>query len=426
MMDVTAPWHLLTRIAFRFGFVYVGLFCLLFAQIVFVYAGVFTGLLPPGAVIWQLTQIAPVLTWVGRHVFGIEAVLHLDSHSGDQTVVWLMLFVLVVLAAVATLLWSVLDRRRQDYTRLYAWFLLFVRLTLGGQMLFYAIAKVIPTQMPAPPLTALLRPFGELSPASVLWLQVGSSMPYEIALGTVELVAGLLLFYTRTATLGALLCAMSMAQVFLLNMSFDVPVKILSFHLLLLSLVLLAPQLGRLADVLIRQRTAQPATQPPLFTGARANRMATVVVALLGVWVLAGCLVEGVAGWREYGGGRPKPELYGIWEVSRFADGTTELPPLTTDESRWQRVVVDAPGVITYQLMDGELVDEPATIDGGVISVPDLPASLHYTRQGQDRLQLQGQLAGRPVSMTLHRVDPKSFELRKRGFHWVQDYPHFA
>ena len=426
MMNVTATWHLLTRIAFRFGFVYVGLFCLLFAQIVFVYAGVFTRLLPPDAVIWQLTQIAPVLTWVGRHVFGIEAVLHLDSHSGDQTVVWLMLFVLVVIAAVATLIWSVLDRRRQDYTRLYAWFLLFVRLTLGGQMLFYAINKVIPIQMPAPPLTALLRPFGELSPASVLWLQVGSSMPYEIVLGTVELVAGLLLFYTRTATLGALLCAMSMAQVFLLNMSFDVPVKILSFHLLLLSLVLLAPQVGRLADVLIRQRTAQPATQPPLFTGARANRAATAVVALLGVWVLAGCLVEGVAGWSEYGGGRPKPELYGIWEVTRFADGATELPPLTTDVSRWQRLVVDEPGVITYQLMDGELIDEPATIEGEVISVPELSASLRYTRPAPDRLQLQGQLAGRPVSMTLHRVDPKSFELHNRGFHWVQDYPHFA
>jgi hypothetical protein len=49
-----------------------------------------------------------------------------------------------------------------------------------------------------------------------------------------------------------------MAQVFMLNMSFDVPVKILSFHLLLMSLVLLAPQIRRLANVLVLERPSEP------------------------------------------------------------------------------------------------------------------------------------------------------------------------
>jgi hypothetical protein len=69
-------------------------------------------------------------------------------------------------------------------------------------MLWYGVAKVIPTQMAAPPLTALLQPFGDLSPASLLWLQVGSSHPYEIMLGAAEVLGGLLLFLPRTATLG--------------------------------------------------------------------------------------------------------------------------------------------------------------------------------------------------------------------------------
>lgn len=425
---VAAPWHPATRVAFRFCVVYVGLFCLTFAQIVFVYAGILTRWLPPDAVIWQMTRIAPVLTWVGRHVFGVDAVLHLDSNSGDQAVIWIMVFTYAVLAAVATLIWSVLDRRRREYTRLHAWFLVFVRLSLAGQMLFYGIAKVIPTQMPPPPLAALLRPFGDLSPASVLWLQVGSSQPYEIALGAVEVVAGLLLFVGRTATLGALLSAMSMAQVFLLNMSYDVPVKILSLHLLLLSLILLAPQARRLADVLVRQRPSEPTTQPPLFADARSDRIASAVVALLGVWVLLGCLAEGVTAWRDYGGGREKPELYGIWEVGRFTAGGAELPPLTTDATRWQRVVFDDVGVLTYQRMDGTLVDEPVTWDRDrhTITLPARQETLRYARSGPDRLRLDGMLDGRQVSMSLERRDPDSFELRSRGFHWIQDYPHFA
>ncbi|GAT12064.1 hypothetical protein [Mycolicibacterium novocastrense] len=142
-----------------------------------------------------------------------------------------------------------LDRRRASYPRLSAWFFVFLRMFLGAQMLLYGFAKVIPIQMPAPPLSALLRPYGDFSPVSVLWLQVGSSYPYEILLGSAEVLAGTLLFVPRTATLGALLSLLGMGQVFVLNMTFDVPVKILSFHLVLMSLVLLAPQVRELANV---------------------------------------------------------------------------------------------------------------------------------------------------------------------------------
>ena len=72
--------------------------------------------------------------------------------------------------------------------------MVFLRLCVGGPLLYFGAVKVIPVQMPAPPLTALLRPYGQLRPNWVLWLQVGSSYPYEIALGAVEVVAGVLLF----------------------------------------------------------------------------------------------------------------------------------------------------------------------------------------------------------------------------------------
>jgi hypothetical protein len=179
--------------------------------------------------------------------------------------------------------------------------------------------------MPAPPLTALLTPFGDLGPASVLWLQVGSSHPYEMMLGAAEVLGGLLLFWPRTTRLGALVSLLSMVQVFMLNMSFDVPVKILSFHLLLISLVLLAPQIRRLANVLVLERPSEPASQPRMFSTSRANRIAALTQALLGIWVLIGCVQVGWQAWHKYG----KP-----------------VPPLTTDENRWQRLVFDGPKMV--------------------------------------------------------------------------------
>jgi hypothetical protein len=420
-----APWHPGLRVAFRFCFIYFGLFCLWFAQITFVFTGVVGRWLPDEAIMWQMVALEPVTSWVGRHVLRVDALLQRDSGSGDQAAIWVGVFCVLVVAAIATVVWSVVDRRRTEYARLSAWFLVFIRLCLGGQMLWYGVAKVIPTQMPTPPLAALLKPFGDLSPASLLWLQVGSSHPYEIMLGTVEVLGGLLLFLPRTATLGALVSLLSMGQVFMLNMSFDVPVKILSFHLLLMSLMLLAPQIRRLANVLVLERPSEPASQPRLFASPRANRIAALVQVLLGIWVLIGCVQVGWQAWHEYGGGRAKPELYGIWTVTGFTVDGKPLPPLTTDETRWQRLVFDEPEMVTYQRMDGELVPSPAEVDAGTITLTELDAAFTYDRSASDHLRLAGRLDGRPVTMSLQRVDPNSFTLRSRGFNWVQDYPYF-
>lgn len=65
----------------------------------------FTGIvgqwLPDRAVIWQMTLIDPIRGWVGRHVFGIHAVLHHDSGSGDQAAICVMVFCGLVVAAAA-------------------------------------------------------------------------------------------------------------------------------------------------------------------------------------------------------------------------------------------------------------------------------------------------------------------------------------
>jgi hypothetical protein len=250
---------------------------------------------------------------------------------------------------------------------------------------------------PAPPLTVLLRPYGQLRPNWVLWLQVGSSYPYEIALGAVEVAAEVLLFVPRTATLGAVLGLASMAQVFLLNMTFGVSVKILSFQLLGLAVVLLAPHARRLANVFILQRPSPPATQPALFTNCRANKAAAAVQVGLGAWVLVGGLLIGWLDWHEYGGGAPKPELYGIWSVTQFSLDGASLPPLTSQPDRWQRLIIEDPDTLTYQRMDGELVTVPAVIDAHTITLSDAPGprTLSVDRTAPDRLRLFGQLAGR-------------------------------
>ncbi|WP_246002734.1 DoxX family protein [Nocardia tenerifensis] len=424
----------LAQAALRFSVVYCSLYCLLVTTIMFTFLGVVERWIRRRGGPWNLVLTDPVTSWVGKTVFGVDAVLHQDSGVGDQTAIWVLVFCNLVVAVLATAVWTALDRRAA-HPRLLAWFTLFLRACLGGQMLSFGFAKLFPTQMPGPSLAQLLQPYGDFSPASVLWLQVGSSPPYEMALGAVEVAAGLLLFVPRTAVLGAALSAASTAQILLLNMAFDIPEKLLAGHLLLFSLVLLAPYLRRLADLFVRQRACAPLTQPALFADDRKNRAARWIQVALGLWIAFGCGYDRWVVWQQqYGPDRPKSELYGIWDVREFAVGGQPLPPLTTDENRWQRIVFDAPKVATYQRMNGELVPVRAEFRPGGqldLTVPDSThanppfARLSAEKPTPDRLILRGELRDSPVTITLERRDLSTFTLRSRGFHWIQDYPYF-
>lgn len=121
--------------------------------------------------------------------------------------------------------------------------------------------------MPYPNLTRLLTPYGHFSLQDVLWAQVGASPVFGVLTGIVELAIAVLLFVPRLTLLGALASLIATSFVFMLNMTYDIAVKLFSFHLVLMSLVLLGPDLRRLLNVLVLNRPTAPAVNPPLVKG---------------------------------------------------------------------------------------------------------------------------------------------------------------
>jgi len=426
--DLPDPqWRLATRIAFRFCFVYFGLFCIL--------TQVSTSLIPlPNVDIPDPSSLPPtrqIVLWTANHVFHIaKPLVYTETSSGDRTFDWVLLFCTLVVAVLATVVWSILDRTRENYITLYKWFRLCIRICLAGQMFAYAWAKAVPLQMPFPYLTRLLEPYGNFSPMGVLWASIGAAPAYEVFAGCAEMLGGILLIVPRTTTLGALVCLADMIQVFMLNMTYDVPVKLLSFHLILLSVFLLAPDVQRLANLFFLNRAAGPSTQPPLFARPRANRIALVVQVLIGVWLMAMNAYGSWIGWHLYGGGSPKSALYGIWNVEQLnIDGQTRSP-LITDYGRWRRVIFDAPSRMAFQRMDDSLARYGASIkvDDKILTLTEdddknWKASFIFQRPNPDQLILDGNMDGHKVHMQLELFDRKKFLLVSRGFHWVQENP---
>jgi uncharacterized membrane protein YphA (DoxX/SURF4 family) len=424
----TPPWSLATRIAFRFCFVYFSLYCLSTQIITSFLSLPDIGWLSDPSLIPPWRQIT---AFTAAHILRIQSPLaFVETGSGDRTIDWVLVFALLSVSSVATIVWSILDRHRKSYRALHKWFFLFLRFALAGQMLTYGFVKAIPMQMPAPLLTKLTEPFGDMSPMGVLWSSVGASPPYEIFAGCLEILGGLLLVIPRTATLGALVSLADMTYVFALNMSYDVPVKLLSFNLILLSLFLLAPQARRLAEFFLLDRAVEPAPGNSLFRTLRANRIALAVQAVFALWLIGINIYSARTDWRTFGGGAPKPALYGIWNVDQFTTDGQPRPPLLSDQARWRRIIFDRYDLATLDRMTDPRTFYTAAFDekkntlaltqrrGGKLNL-----SFSVIRPAPGRLTLDGPIDGHKTHIELRLDTDHTFLLKTRGFHWISEGP---
>ncbi len=425
-INLTSPardWRLASRIMFRFAFAYLVLYILPFPlntvpNVEFVDRA-YTNL-------WNL-----VVPWVGAHVLRLShEITVLPNGSGDTTWNYVQVFCLLIVAVIATIAWSLLDRKHRNYTRLYDWLRVYVRFALGVAMISYGSYKVIQSQFPTPSLDRLLQPFGDASPMGLLWTFMGASRSYNVFTGLGEMLGGVLLFARRTTLLGALVSIAVMSQIVMLNFSYDVPVKLYSLHLLAMAIFLAAPDARRLVNVLVLNRPAEPAELRPLFAKQWLNRSALVVRTVF-LFVFVGVSLYGsYAQRKQYGEMAERSPLRGIWEVEEFEVNGQIRPLLTTDSAQWRRIIFDYPGMIAVQQMSDSrsryalvLDTEKKTLDLSKRDDPSWKAGLTYEQPEPTLLTLTGQLDGQQIHARLRRTAESRFLLRSRGFHWINEYP---
>ena len=85
---------------------------------------------------------------------------------------------------------------------------------------------------------------------------------------------------------GAIASLLATTMVCVMNLTYDVPVKLFSFHLVVMSLVLLAPDRKRLLAVFVLNRATSPRAEPRLLSGRMARMIAVCVQIAIGVAIL--------------------------------------------------------------------------------------------------------------------------------------------
>ena len=419
-----SAWSPAKRVGFRFLFSYFVLYLLPFPLGQLPFIGIITR--PWGQFDRWLSL------WTETHLFGLDKPVPIvPTGSGDTMAQWASQVNWLLIALGATVVWTLLDRRRTQYARLNEWLRIYVRFGLASIMFSYGFAKIIPTQMPAPQLERLVEPWGEFSPMGVLWSFMGYSSVYQIFTGFGEGIGAFLLVFRRTTTLGALVLCGVLANVVLLNYTFDVPVKLFSTNLLLMAIVLAAPDAKRLVGMLVLNRGAEPRVMTPLFRNVLARRIAMAVTGLFVVYVM-GSNLFGVLGFyrQSLGPNAPKSPVWGVWDVEGIAKNSVDQPLLITNPTLIKRVVFGGLNRATFRLMADSVERFTMKADSGSHQLTLTPRfdstlarTMTYTKPDADHLVLAGKVGGDSLVVRLRRYDEQRFTLINRGFHWIQELP---
>ena len=429
-------WSGWKKVLFRFFFIYFLLFINPIGM-------------SPTLPVWKYVQNGydTAIDWVvnlaDRHLLHIQpppaVSIPVNDGAGDTTYFWARLWVFALLAVIGCLVWSLLDRRRNNYDRLGYYLRTAIRYYIAFMCFQYGILKLFSLQMPTPSLSQLATPLGDFGPMRMAWMYMGYSKPFEIFAGMAEIVAGLLLFYRRTVTLGLLMALGVFINVMMMNLSYDIPVKGFSMELTLCCLVLLVWDHQRLFSFLALNRPAgDTRLYEPVDTG-RGMRIARLILKLYFVYVAIGQTFY-------WDGNRSRqlrkaaevagPIHSGVYAVRVFAVNRDTIPPSFVDSVRWKDVIFDTRGRGSVNSPDTSFArkygygrglfhyetDSVAHLLTITKSAADhLPfMQCHYELPDSNTVLLRGRLRQDSLYVVLQRTD-RQFQLSEWQFHWVSE-----
>ncbi|MDX1937525.1 MAG: hypothetical protein SFU21_10405 [Flavihumibacter sp.] len=426
-MEVTSPWTLVRKITFRFLFIYLVLMMDIFN--------------------W-LSQVPGLNTVLGFIQKGFEWVVHksnalffhvkdelvMPNGSGDTSFNWAQVYLYLCVAAAGTIIWTIADRKRMNYTKLNYWFCTALRFYISCMCFLYGIIKLFLQQMPFPNNSQLATSLGDFLPMRLSWMFMGYSSTYQFFSGMMEVIAGLFLIFRRTTTLGVTIASGVFINVMMLNLSYDIPVKLFSIHLTLMCFYLLAQDAPRLYNFFIRNGAVEACNvYQPYFT-KKWLRISRIVLKIIFILIAVIVPIAEAISYKEDNSAKKLIITPGVYEVTYFVKGRDTLPPLITDSVRWQDFIIDGRNSGSIKTTDtlfrkrynrayfNYRIDTSAQTIGFMKFPGDTSFLFNARFQQPDTLTLQLFTVYKSDSLFVQlKRTKRQFQLAERQFHWLSE-----
>ncbi|MFZ4101876.1 MAG: DoxX family protein, partial [Sphingobacterium thalpophilum] len=293
---------------------------------------------------WKFYRQLFSINWADLHYGDIFQISRYFPRffSGSETFAdWV---IVAIIAGLGTFLWKKFDRRDWDYDTLYYWLRVILRYRLAVGIIGYGIIKLFPLQAPFPSISNLNTNYGDFNAWKLFSMSLGIVPGFESFLGGVEVLAGILLFFRRTASTGALFILIFTGNVFISNLAYEGGEYVYSFYLIVLALFVFGYDARRIYRLISLELPTQPNTFKPSFPGIQKQTRLVLKSLIIFFFVF-------VYGYKTYSGYQvdsfqfpTTPGLAGasgIYNVSEFRINNKILPYSLTDSTRWKDVVFE-------------------------------------------------------------------------------------
>jgi hypothetical protein len=243
-------------------------------------------------------------------------------------------------------------------------------------------------------------PVGELSSTILTWYYFGQSYVFACIVGSLQIIASVLIYFRRTSLLGLLMMLPLMANITMINFFYDLwfETQLVSIAYLLMNLLLLMPYWQSLKILLIDISIVQHKIQK----SAMILFSASILIPIYGFYKIR----------NDEKAYYTKGELFGGYKSVAFAKNDTSVNVLHLDNRFWQKVYFDRGN-------EGKLItsqDSSSTftyyINSDSLTFTFLADSTQkfkgkFSFSGSDTLSLNGQINHEFYQMLLKRLPIK-------------------
>lgn len=294
---------------------------------------------------------------------------------------------------------------------------------LALMLLKYGFDKIFKHQFYLPEPNILYTPLGKVDKDLLYWSSMGTSRLYNIFAGGVEVLAALLLLFRRSRMAGALLAMGILAQVLMINLSFDISVKLYSALLLGISLFLLGRYADRFRIFFSGHKTITLAALPETTVITHPFWRVAIRLCITG-FILLESLIPYINTRNFNDDTAPRHNLHGAYAVQQFIRGSDTL---SGADAPVKRFFIHRQGYLIFQDQDDKMQDYKLDYDSD---------SYHYVltdyqqrkrnidivyRDADSILTIRYMQHDSAILLSAKALDWRKLPALQKNFHWTVD-----
>ena len=373
-----------------------------------------------------------ITTWFGETFLGWEFNMKRLMKGFDSKYDFSRFLLIAVLSVLGATIWGVLKGRLQRI-KVKTWIITIIRYHVGLTLILYGMSKVLMLQFGEMDLLNLEDKIGSYTGMSFLWKFMSYSAFYTKATGYIEVFGGILLLFRRTTFFGAIISFVAMVNVVIIDIGYDVSVKMFAIHLLLMVVVLISYDIGKIIRFVVFNKAVEGVRYPSLFSSKQMKIKYVLKGGILIYFIISQFYFFNTRLDREKQENQ-HPSLTNVYVIKKQVVNGNDIDSIpTSDSKKWDNIVINGSSRLNNTMVvrttQGRSLYFSTKIDtiNRIINFyryrgdENDSYTFKYEKLGEKSYTFEGIYKSDTISLTTQSKSKEDYRLMRNKFKWIRD-----